>query len=617
MAVLLSGSSLAAPLGTAFTYQGQLKKSGARVNDSCSLIFTLWDDPGTGTCPAGGNQIGPTLCFASAPSVDCPTPTGPAIAVTEGLFTVQLDFGANAADGTARWLQISVQCPSDVGFTSLCPRHELTAAPYSLRTRFVDNPELTDTIEAGGISGDPGSITAFNNAGEATVSVLGDGLTNAGEIILRNATGDLGVLARGDIGGAQSAQVQLLKEDGDIGVVLEAGPDSNIQLRKTSTEIAINLQATDGGSGGSALRMYNGQSPNRETVTLIGNGINSAGEIWVNGNAGDLQALMFSAGDGGAFEAFSRLGGSVPVFVLTSNDPDGAARLYVRNPQVLQQPSGHESTIILDGQAGGGGGEIRVYNGQPSNPETVSLHGNAGGGGRVLLWDQNGALNVELRGGTGGATFCGSVQAGAYSTVGCDVAEAFELSEREAIKPGMVMVLDEERPGHLRISTKSYDTKVAGIVSGAKGTRPGLMLGGSQSLSLSKGEGRVRVCSEDRGRTEQPPFSNPATPTAPSPLQGEGSAGTGDKGEGVTGGTAAQADVDNDLPIALSGRVYCLVDATKHAVRVGDLLTTSDTPGHAMKVKNHRRSQGAVLGKAMEPLEKGKKDLVLVLVSLQ
>jgi hypothetical protein len=63
--------------------------------------------------------------------------------------------------------------------------------------------------------------------------------------------------------------------------------------------------------------------------------------------------------------------------------------------------------------------------------------------------------------------------------------------------------------------------------------------------------------------------------------------------------------------------VYCYVDATQDAVEIGDLLTTSDTPGHAMKVTDFPRSQGAVLGKAMQPLARGRKGLVLVLVGLQ
>ena len=63
--------------------------------------------------------------------------------------------------------------------------------------------------------------------------------------------------------------------------------------------------------------------------------------------------------------------------------------------------------------------------------------------------------------------------------------------------------------------------------------------------------------------------------------------------------------------------MYCYVDASEHAVEVGDLLTTSNTAGYAMKAVDRERAFGAVLGKAMQPLAKGEKGLVLVLVALQ
>lgn len=72
---------------------------------------------------------------------------------------------------------------------------------------------------------------------------------------------------------------------------------------------------------------------------------------------------------------------------------------------------------------------------------------------------------------------------------------------------------------------------------------------------------------------------------------------------------------DND--VALAGRVFCMVDATGSAVRTGDLLTTSDLPGHAMKATDYNRAQGAILGKAMQDLEQGEMGKILVLVTLQ
>jgi hypothetical protein len=73
---------------------------------------------------------------------------------------------------------------------------------------------------------------------------------------------------------------------------------------------------------------------------------------------------------------------------------------------------------------------------------------------------------------------------------------------------------------------------------------------------------------------------------------------------------------DGNHPVALSGRVYCWADASSGPIEPGDLLTSSNIPGHAMKVTNHTKAQGAIIGKAMTGLKDGK-GLVLVLVTLQ
>jgi hypothetical protein len=74
---------------------------------------------------------------------------------------------------------------------------------------------------------------------------------------------------------------------------------------------------------------------------------------------------------------------------------------------------------------------------------------------------------------------------------------------------------------------------------------------------------------------------------------------------------------DGEYPVALTGRVYVLADATRNAIRPGDMLTSSDRPGYAMKATDRERSFGSVIGKAMTPLAEGERGLVLVLVNLQ
>jgi hypothetical protein len=136
------------------------------------------------------------------------------------------------------------------------------------------------------------------------------------------------------------------------------------------------------------------------------------------------------------------------------------------------------------------------------------------------------------------------------------LAGSFEIAGGEAIKPGMVVAIDSASAGRLRLTDKAYDRAVAGIVSGANGINPGL-------LTNSK-----------------------------------------------------NATAGGSLPVALNGSGYCWADASNGSINPGDLLTSSNTPGHAMKVTDSTKAQGAIIGKALTSLTEGK-GLVLVLITLQ
>ena len=103
---------------TAFTYQGQLTDAGSLANGSYDLQFKLFDTVAVGT----GTQQGATL-------VRNP------VATSGGVFSVQLDFGANVFDGAARYLEIGVRSVSTTDpYTMLAPRQPVTAAPYAIQT---------------------------------------------------------------------------------------------------------------------------------------------------------------------------------------------------------------------------------------------------------------------------------------------------------------------------------------------------------------------------------------------------------------------------------------------------------------------------------------------------
>jgi hypothetical protein len=110
-----------------FTYQGRLNHGGTPANSDYDLQFSLWDDAGSGSPPVGGLQIGTTLCADN-------------VAVANGLFTVELDFGPTAFNGDARFLETGVRpgavgdCTDTTAYTTLSPRQPLTSTPTAAST---------------------------------------------------------------------------------------------------------------------------------------------------------------------------------------------------------------------------------------------------------------------------------------------------------------------------------------------------------------------------------------------------------------------------------------------------------------------------------------------------
>jgi hypothetical protein len=101
-----------AAVGTVFTYQGLLRDGSGPVNATCDLQFKLWD------AASGGAQVGGTILLED-------------VLLADGLFTARLDFGAAAFRGQARYLEVSVACPTGSAFVPL-PRQELTGSPHAL-----------------------------------------------------------------------------------------------------------------------------------------------------------------------------------------------------------------------------------------------------------------------------------------------------------------------------------------------------------------------------------------------------------------------------------------------------------------------------------------------------
>jgi hypothetical protein len=216
---------------------------------------------------------------------------------------------------------------------------------------------------------------------------------------------------------------------------------------------------------------------------------------------------------------------------------------------------GNEGDLRIRGNDGAfkfhfDGGRMLFYVRDAEGRDVLQFHapngqlrvGSQGNAGDVFVFDSGGATSIHLNG-----------NAGDIILQNADCAEEFDCAG-EVPEPGTVVVLDPG--GGVVPSSRPYDTRVAGIVSGAGDYKAALV------LDRQSGGAHPRV------------------------------------------------------PVAMLGKVFCRVDATGRPVRAGDLLTTSATVGHAMAVAEPARATGAMVGKALRPLPSGT-GLLPVLVCLR
>ncbi|MFN8615881.1 MAG: hypothetical protein U0837_02180 [Dehalococcoidia bacterium] len=146
----------ATALGTGFTYQGRLTDAGSPANGTYDLRFILYD------AETAGSAVGSTVSKED-------------VSVSNGLFSVDLDFGAAAFNGDARWLEIAVRPGSSTGsHTVLSPRQPISPAPYALFAKAAAG--IAVPFAASGTSaGAPSSTT-----GLFTVTQTGTGIGIAG-----------------------------------------------------------------------------------------------------------------------------------------------------------------------------------------------------------------------------------------------------------------------------------------------------------------------------------------------------------------------------------------------------------------------------------------------------
>jgi len=635
--------STARAQGTAFTYQGRLNDGGAPANGSYDLQFALYDAASSGT------QQGNVLTNA---------PTG----VSNGLFIVTLDFG-NQFNGDARWLAIGVRTNGSVTpYSTLSPRQRITAVPYAVTasnlTGTLPAVQLSGTLSSSQLNGTYSSPVTLNNAGNS-FSGDGSGLTGVNAMSLGGLgpggfwqiAGNTGTTAGVNYLGTTDNQPLELHVNGSralrmepntsvapnviggapvnfvtpgiVGATIAGGGAANylgsaysnvvsgvfgtvgggVQNTVSGAEatvgggylntdsgyiavigggydnIANNNEATVGGgdfntaSGAEATvgGGGNNSATGDDSVVGGGGGNNASGEAAsVPGGTGNIAGGedSFAAGsfaqatNNGSFVWSDDTGSGINTFgsivnnqfliratggvgIGTAQTPPGGLRVNSGGLAVTgaSSPNYPGAAGVFLEKFGTTAGAIYAYNYNANVPLSLALNSPGGNVGIGTLTPQN-TLDVN------GITRTHSI----IITGGSDLAEPFRM-DHDKIPQGAVVVIDEEHPGQLKMSTAAYDTHVAGVVSGANGINPGIALHQAGAL-------------------------------------------------------------DGDQNVALSGRVYVLADATRGAIHPGDLLTTSDTPGHAMKAGDRARAPGAVLGKAMTGLSTGQ-GMVLVLVTLQ
>lgn len=272
---LVAGSTTALAQGTAITYQGQLKVSGAPVNSATDMQFSLW------TTASGGTQVGTTITSLN-------------VSVTNGLFTTPIDFGVNPYTSSQNlFLQIAVRNPAGGGaYVPMGSRQLLTPSPFSLATRGIN------------VDG-AGNVGIGVSAPSGTLDVFGSGTgpgTGPARAIRARSNSAFGVVIQADAtnlaggkawdffstgGGASEGQGRLIfRNNTDSLNALTIEPNGN-------TTISGNL-FTGGAVSGNSFQARGPQSTHSQGAHLQWNKTGGDGASWLLNQRGvGLGGIIF------------------------------------------------------------------------------------------------------------------------------------------------------------------------------------------------------------------------------------------------------------------------------------------------------------------------------------
>lgn len=329
-------------------------------------------------------------------------------------------------------------------------------------------------------------------------------------------------------------------EDGDLFVENNEGEDT-IHLGGNDAQITLGRTEYYGHRhGGEDGDIYIYDDEGNQSIHLGGNDA----RLQLGEDGHDDGDIFIHDHDG--WESIHLGGNDARLSLGHDGDDDGDIFIHDDRGNESIHLGGNDARLRL-GRNGDNDGDIYVHDNDGN--ETIHMRGDwanlrLGGhdqDGDIFLDDGDGNRRIHLDAETGDIKLSGG-----------DCAENFDVQEASGTEPGSVLVAEGDK---LRTSSEPYDTRVAGVVSGAGSMNPGIRLDDHQ-------------------------------------------------------------DDGDRLPVALVGKVECKVDAEYGSIEVGDMLTTSSTDGHAMKADDRERAFGATLGKALEDHETGRGQ-VPVLVALQ